>query len=210
MIWGEKEAIYVGKCLVLPFYYSFSLQNPIFFISAGSCSVLPWQSGQKGGGKKIVLSKGMEVNTVSVRENYSFNTRGPFDLWENKCYRELWINEEAAKYSFFHLPLVHRIVDKCPLASSTFTDVTFLLVSVTRSLSLMQHALLRRWLKQRWGGGCVPFTAQKAAERWSRAPSEPQRWPVVCEQHAGSLHSFHGRLNYLHCLLTILFCSFPL
>lgn len=210
MVWGEKVAIYVRKCLVFPFYYSFSSQNPIFFISAGSYRAAMTIWSERRGEKEIVLSKGMEVNTVSVRESYSFNTRGPFDLWENKCYRELWINEEKAKYSFFHLPLVHRIVDKCPFASSAFTDVTFLVAPAMRSLSMMQRLSGACCLKQRLDGGWVCVLQPRKLQSGGTEHRASRTLACCLQAPCRLLPQLSKMLAVpINCLLTILLCSFP-
>jgi len=50
---------------------------------------------KREGKKKRLLFQRIWKLIQPLSDHYSPNTRGPFDLWENKCDRELWINEES-------------------------------------------------------------------------------------------------------------------
>lgn len=136
IVWGGKEAISVGQYLVLPSYYIFHHKKQYFFFQLIRPMSCYDNLARKEWAEDCSL-KDYEVNTVCQAPN----PWAPEVLLTCGKINAIVSSElmNKAKYSFFHLPLVHRTVNKCPLASSTFTDVTFQLASEMRSLSVTLH-----------------------------------------------------------------------
>lgn len=75
---------------------------------------------------------------------------------------------KKAKYSFFHFPLVHRTVVKCPLASSASTDAAFVVVSAMRCPGVTPRSSSAE------NRGADPESCSQSLRGESRAQSELQ------------------------------------
>lgn len=142
-----------------------------FFSCTHSCSVLPWQSVQKGGGKSWLFSQRIWKLIQSLSDHCSLNTRAPFDLWESTSWGELWISEES-KIQLFSM--CHQCTEQWSNVPSQTPDVTF----GTPQSSSAENRGEQSWILER------------------RAQGELQGWLLLCGQHPAPSIAFQGHWNY--------------